>query len=290
MNDLLLENNNYLNYEELPEWYKDNQYILTSYRDTGKDYLYYFKSIFKMHNETMNIWSHLIGAMMFIGIGIFSNLHFNINQYWSQYVCINMYIGSIFITFLFSSIMHAFYPKNRTLCKNLQKLDYIGINIQIFSSMATFIYYAFYCEKNIQIIYYILILVMGVVNTTITTLTILTEPRYRWLRLSSFISCMIFFIVPIIHRVLLVNKNILEKNSFTEELIYFSISTFTFLVALLIFAFRIPEKCKPGFYDIVFHSHQLFHILTVLGSFVLYLGFINVMNKDNSIICQLRIK
>jgi len=283
-------NNEYLNYDEIPEWYKDNQYILTQYRDVDKGYLYYLKSILKIHNETMNIWTHLIGAMMFIGIGIYSNFHFDLKHYWSQYLCINVYLLSIFITFLFSSVMHIFYPKSREICKHLQKLDYIGINIQIFSSMATFIYYAFYCEKEIQIVYYILILVTGILNTVITTLTILTEYRYRWVRMTSFITCIVLFLVPIIHRSLLINKNVLEKNSFHEELIYFTISTIIFIISLLVFAFRIPEKLSPGLFDICLHSHQIFHILVVIGSFILYMGFINVMNKDNSIICQLRIK
>ena len=286
MDHNLLDNLEYLNYDELPEWYKDNKFIITKYRDLNKSYMYYVKSIFKIHNETMNIWTHLLGSVMFIFIGFYSNFNFNLTEYWSQYFCINFYILSIFMTFLFSSLMHIFYPKNMTVCKNLQKLDYIGINIQIFSSMATFIYYAFYCEKEIQIIYYILILLTGIINTIITTLNVLTEFRYRWVRLISFIISIFLFLIPIIHRVLLINNNILEKNSFTEELIYFTISSIIFMSALLIFVFRIPEKFSPGLFDVCFHSHQLFHILAVLGSFILYMGFINVMNKDNNVICN----
>lgn len=290
MDRQLLERLDYLNYDEIPDWYKDNAYILTKYRDTNKGFKYYFYSVFKLHNETINIWSHLLGAILFISIGMYTNFHFDLQKYWSQYICINLYIFSIFITFLFSSIMHTFYPQSCQICKNLQKLDYTGINIQIFSSMATFIYYAFYCEKQIQLIYYTLILLTGTINTIITTLDVLTHPRYRWIRLLSFTSCLLLFLVPIIHRSLLVNKNIIEKNTFREELIYFTIATLIFIVAFLVFAFRIPEKFSPGKYDLFMHSHQLFHFLAVIGSFVLYQGFINVMEKDNEIICLLRIK
>ena len=290
MNSELLPNNEYLSYDEIPDWYKDNKYILTKYRNTNRGFKYYLFSIFKLHNETLNIWTHLIGSILFIAIGIYTNFHFNLKRYWSQYICINLYIVSIFLTFLFSSLMHTFYPHNSDMCKKLQKLDYIGINIQIFSSMATFIYFAFYCERMIQIIYYLLILGMGFVNTLITTLNILTSSRYRWVRLTSFMSCIALFLIPIIHRSLLNNNNIIEKKTFSEELVYFTISTFIFLISLLVFVFRIPEKLSPGKYDICLHSHQIFHILVVIGSFILYQGFINVMEKDNSIICQLRIK
>tara|TARA_B100001093_G_scaffold513634_1_gene585966 strand:+ start:253 stop:1125 length:873 start_codon:yes stop_codon:yes gene_type:complete len=290
MDTALLENSEYLNFNDIPDWYKDNKYILTRYRNTNRGYKYYFYSIFKLHNETFNIWTHLMGALLFISIGIYSNFHFDLKKYWSQYLCINLYIFSIFVTFLFSSIMHIFYPQNCHICKKLQKLDYIGINLQIFSSMATFIYFAFYCEKYTQIIYYVLILTIGLINTTITTIDTLTSSRYRWVRLTSFLSCLILFLIPIIHRSLLDNKNIIEKHTFSEELIYFTISTFVFLIAFLVFVFRIPEKFNPGKYDICFHSHQIFHTLAVIGSFILFKGFINVMEKDNSIICQLRLK
>ena len=83
--------------------------------------------------------------------------------------------------------------------------------MQIFSSMGTFIYYAFYCESQIQIIYTSLILITGFINTIITTLNVLTDHRYRWIRITSFSFSIILFLVPIIHRSLLNNKNYLEK-------------------------------------------------------------------------------
>ena len=107
----LLDNSEYLTFPEIPDWYKDNKYILSKYRNTDKNYLYYLYSIFKLHNETFNIWTHLIGAVLFLSVGIYSNFHFNLKEYWSQYICINLYIFSIFTTFLFSSIMHTFYQK-----------------------------------------------------------------------------------------------------------------------------------------------------------------------------------
>ena len=102
-------------------------------------------------------------------------------------------------------------------------------------------------------------------------------------------TSILLFLVPIIHRSLLNNKNSIEKNTFREELIYFTISTFIFIISFLVFVLRIPEKFSPGKYDICLHSHQIFHILVVIGSFILYCGFINVMEKDNNIMCKSRL-
>lgn len=44
-----------LRHEDLEEWRRDNHYILTGYRRTLNSYWLCFKSIFSVHNETVNI-------------------------------------------------------------------------------------------------------------------------------------------------------------------------------------------------------------------------------------------
>ena len=111
MDTPFLDINNYLGIEDIPDWYKDNEYILTKYRNTDRNYLYYLKSIFKLHNETFNIWTHLLGALVFLYIGISLNIHYHTLSSWTSYLSINLYVFSVFITFFFSSIMHTFYPR-----------------------------------------------------------------------------------------------------------------------------------------------------------------------------------
>jgi predicted membrane channel-forming protein YqfA (hemolysin III family) len=38
-------------------------YIHTGFRPINRPYTYYMKSLFFKHNETINAWSHYIGAM-----------------------------------------------------------------------------------------------------------------------------------------------------------------------------------------------------------------------------------
>jgi adiponectin receptor len=48
-------------WNDLPEYLRDNEYIVTGYRaDTG---LWgSLRSLFRLHNESGNIWTHLCGA------------------------------------------------------------------------------------------------------------------------------------------------------------------------------------------------------------------------------------
>ncbi|KAJ8559917.1 hypothetical protein K7X08_003975 [Anisodus acutangulus] len=65
------ENNNYplVCYHELPEYMKDNEFILNYYRADWpiKQALF---SIFRWHNETLNVWTHLLGFILFVALTI----------------------------------------------------------------------------------------------------------------------------------------------------------------------------------------------------------------------------
>lgn len=54
--------------EEYPEWGRDNPLILTGYRVGYQGVWPIFNTLFKVHNETVNIWSHLSLKICFIFI------------------------------------------------------------------------------------------------------------------------------------------------------------------------------------------------------------------------------
>ena len=45
----------------LPDWLQDNDFLHTGHRPPTNSFLVCFKSIFRIHTETGNIWSHLLG-------------------------------------------------------------------------------------------------------------------------------------------------------------------------------------------------------------------------------------
>jgi predicted membrane channel-forming protein YqfA (hemolysin III family) len=53
---------------------KDNEFLMTGYRINYKGIKQVLGSIFKLHNETINIWSHLLGVITFSALvyGIFT--------------------------------------------------------------------------------------------------------------------------------------------------------------------------------------------------------------------------
>lgn len=53
-----------LTWEEIQEWSRDNEFIRTGCRPEKPDYKDIFLSLTYMHNETCNIYTHLIGAIL----------------------------------------------------------------------------------------------------------------------------------------------------------------------------------------------------------------------------------
>ena len=57
-----------LTWSEIPHWYQDNRIITSGYRPLLYSSCACLKSVFSLHNETLNIWTHLLPATTFTGL------------------------------------------------------------------------------------------------------------------------------------------------------------------------------------------------------------------------------
>jgi len=60
-----------LTWDALEHWRRDNAYIQTGYRPTSHSYRVSLQSLAYLHNESVNIWSHLVGAAGFALGGLY---------------------------------------------------------------------------------------------------------------------------------------------------------------------------------------------------------------------------
>lgn len=59
-----------LHWDDLPAWRRDNAYILGGYRPTSHSYMASLGSVLGIHNESVNIWTHLAGALVAALLGV----------------------------------------------------------------------------------------------------------------------------------------------------------------------------------------------------------------------------
>ena len=53
-------------FDKLPTWMRDNEYLHFGHRPQLPSFAECFRSIFRIHSETGNIWTHLIGFVAFV--------------------------------------------------------------------------------------------------------------------------------------------------------------------------------------------------------------------------------
>jgi adiponectin receptor len=58
-------------FKHLPSWLQDNDFLHRGHRPPLPSFGACFKSVFRIHTETGNIWTHLLGCVMFIAVAIY---------------------------------------------------------------------------------------------------------------------------------------------------------------------------------------------------------------------------
>ncbi|XP_076926350.1 heptahelical transmembrane protein 1-like [Bidens hawaiensis] len=309
-------NNKYplLKYEELPEYMKDNEYILNYYR-AGWPLNHAFISLFMCHNETLNVWTHLIGFVAFLVLTIanltdlyqvadflqvskwaFSSNHplNNTRQMMSSYIDASpplieatrwplfVYLGGSMFCFVSSSICHLFSCHSHHLNCRLTQLDYTGISVMIIASFFPPVYYIFQCTPVWQYVYLTIITILGVFAIMVLLSPTRMKGKFRFMRTLIFVSMGLFGVIPSIHATI-VNWNVPQRNT---TLGFESAMGFSYLVGAMFYVSRVPEKWKPGWFDLVGHSHQIFHVFVVMGALAHYVSVLILYEYRRRISCD----
>ena len=98
-------------------------------------------------------------------------------------------------------------------------------------------------------------------------------PKRRRLRGTLFLTLGISTAIPILHLAFFGKYvNGFEKS---PHLIFWYLGGISYVTGALIYIQRIPEKRRPGKHDIFGASHQIFHLLVVVGVVLHYLGSVD---------------
>ena len=252
-----------MDYENLPSWYQYNKHINTAYRKPHESFSYFTLSIFKIHNETFNIWSHLLGVFLFIGILIYNNVPVNVDAFIDN-ISVNIFISTVIICFSLSTLMHTYFPKSKLICENLARLDYSGIALLISGSYVPFVYYTFYCYRNLRILYFSIL--GGLILIAIPILCNLKLKRL--IRTGIYISLGLFGAMPILHKFIVMGTH--KEEMFLTELFLIGIVVFLYIIGVALYNLHFPEIVHKELFNVYFSSHQLFHFFTVLGALAHY--------------------
>uniref|UniRef100_I2CP54 Uncharacterized protein n=1 Tax=Nannochloropsis gaditana (strain CCMP526) TaxID=1093141 RepID=I2CP54_NANGC len=220
-------------------------------------------SLFTFHNESINIWSHLLGTMYVFSVLVsflrLERLHPNVDPI--EYKAILTFLLSAVACLSFSTCYHTFGCMSERAFKFLLRMDLVGIALLIWGSYVPGIHYAFVCFPRWQSLYQtitFLLLLLGLGGAAFTDTHC---PRQSLFRTLTFAFLVGFGLVPSLHWCLLVPAHI--RSIFLDNLLGMFLA---YGVGFFFWSSRFPERLfesKKGAafsFDLLFSSHQLWHL------------------------------
>lgn len=141
---------------------KIDTYIRRGYRPQQDSFRDCFWSLFYLHNESVNIWSHLLPACFYLVslLGLdFWTFHSGIKVPTADSAIFQMYIACIVGCLLLSATYHCTNSHSEQISRKTLKLDYFGILLSIIGTNVSATYFGLYGNFLLQGSYIIFILI-----------------------------------------------------------------------------------------------------------------------------------
>ena len=245
-----------LKFDEAPDYLKTNPYIRTGYRSPQK-YSQCLRSVFSLHNETLNIWTHLLGFIYFFTILLWDCWAPPSEVTWQDFAVILIVITSYQVCMIMSTVYHIFVSHSEEVSEFCVQLDITGIRAAITASYISGIYYTFWCYPLLGGIY--MATVVGFTVVGALARHTLNKEENRWIRMFYFVSFVMWGLVPILHWA------VLKGGFYSNEVkIFLPRIMCTYLMsgsAFLFYVAKLPEILLPGKFDIFGSSHQWWHFI-----------------------------
>ncbi|XP_061732947.1 progestin and adipoQ receptor family member 3-like [Nerophis ophidion] len=273
-------------YQQVPLFLRENPFITDGYRAHLPSKLC-LKSICVMSNETVNIWSHLLGFILFFSLGVndFKSVLPASGANQEDYVIYTIGLFCFQVCMLCSVGYHLFScHRSEKTSRRWLALDYAGICVGILGCYVPGLFYAFYCNLFWRQVY-----LMTVLSLLLVVFCTQVHPHYlsrdwRWIRVTIF-SCMVgISVVPAAHWVWL-------NGGFTSYIVqrFFPRMIIMYLIAGSAFVFyltKIPERYFPGQVNYIGASHQVWHVLVVVMFYWWHQTAVAIMQFRHSQTCS----
>ncbi|KAI0856722.1 mPR-like GPCR protein [Xylaria cubensis] len=270
-----------ISYEELPAWHQDNPFIRHGYRPISRSTIACLRSLAYLHNETLNIYTHLIPAAAALFVGVAWVLSYLRQRYVdvgvSDYAILAFLLSAAAACLGISSAYHTLMSHSRDVEARWLRLDFVGIIILIVGSFVSGIHVEFWCEWTERKIYWAMSVSLGIVSIVIMVAPYFQGPKWRTFRLVVLVATGLSGLAPIIHGIHMFGFAQMVKQS---GLPYYLAEGGLFLIGAVTYASRFPECIKPGTFDIFGSSHQIFHILVVVATLVHLIGILNALDYN----------
>ena len=262
-------------YDDLPLPWRGNPHILRGYRfcETKVECI---KSALRPSNETVNIWSHLIGLFVVLTIAFYvypTSPIFPLSSKW------DILIAAAFFTaaakcLICSTMWHTMNSIcDDQLLARFACVDYTGISFLIAASILSIDWIAFYCEPVSRTIYMTLTGILGIAGSILPWRPAFNRADMSTFRVAFYVTLALTGFAPAVQLTF-------TRGSAWSFYFYAPIvkSVLVYFLGAIVYAMKIPEKWCPGVFDYVGGSHNIWHFAVLGGILFHYSAMTELFN------------
>ncbi|CAC9552554.1 conserved hypothetical protein [Leishmania infantum JPCM5] len=262
-------------FEEIPSWQRYNPYIRSRYRAFYTAEMC-FKSLLGWHNETINVYSHLLTFVVFLVMTALLYTTVLSKAITAPSLRASKLIYGIFcfgslICMLNSTIYHLF--NSHCSCRVMTamgRLDFIGITALIVSSFLPPLYVMFHCHPVARTMYITAILLLSTAGI-IGPWTDLFHKHVQ-VRLSVFLGLGFSGLAPALHSLAILPMNAASGST----LLGICLMVVLYCSGVAFYVTQFPESRYPGHFDCWLSSHQLWHFFVSMAALVHYCNCVSM--------------
>ncbi|XDV41560.1 hypothetical protein PO909_010414 [Leuciscus waleckii] len=248
---------------DVPSLFRE-PYILSGYRPVRQEWLSYFCSLFQCHNESLNVWTHLLAIpALLLHFSLFAGawgLTLNVAS-----LPLFLYVLSSLTYLSFSVAAHLLQSHSELAHYSLFFVDYVGVAVYQYGCALGHYFYCSEPEWRHSLVGAVFLPGAAVLAWLSCASCCYAKFRYRrpyplHRKICQIIPTSLAYLLdisPVAHR--------LVTRSWDEPvLVFHALQVVFFVLSALFFSCPVPERFFPGRCDIVGHGHQIFHIFLAM--------------------------
>jgi adiponectin receptor len=239
----------------------------------------------RLHNETCNIWSHVLGffGVLMIGFYFFPGTEVFAKAPVADKVFYGIFLAAALKCLAASSVWHTF---NSIACVRTMRsfacLDYTAISALISCTIITLEYAGYYCQPKWRAFYIGVTALFGLFGSSLPWCGWFDRKSSRGPRVLFFIGLSASGMIPVLHQCF--ERGLASTGRFYQPIVK---SLAAYLIGVAFYTNRFPERVWKGMFDWVGGSHTIWHICVVLGIVLHYRAMNEIYAGAHAFACSL---
>ncbi|KAK2467879.1 hypothetical protein APHAL10511_000174 [Amanita phalloides] len=250
-----------IRYSDLPHAWRNNPFVTHGYRFIPLErWPLILMSIFTLHNETLNIHTHLI-PFIFWGVSLLSSFNHETLET-PELLFMTFALLCLFCSAVWHTMSGCAHYPSMLFCA---RVDYVGIGWLICASVGTVVYYGYQCHPVQGHTFLWSCFLTGLAGNIFPFMDWFNQRKYRFYRIGFFLTMAFSSIAPLAS--LSVLHTAKEVISFVSPVVP---SILSYIIGLVFYATHFPERVVPEqlrsqLDNMGLGSHMIWHCFIVLA-------------------------